>query len=221
MTRALSTLGLDVNESPRFRKLSVCLLRSDNGFEGLLTLALLQMPRLSRLRLHLHPWHGHIDRVYTTSTNGARSGLLARVHVFEVLIEILGLIAWKDHCQPGKISFPPSLQSLQTIEVTIDPLHDFNRFQDGAPAIPLLRHRDIDVFLLLPRLTELLLTRHPKAPPLNHQEVSMLQRRNALPRLTHPSPIEELVLVGFGSCQEYIRYLVRNIQQLHVLVLQH
>lgn len=209
MTQAVSGLGLR-----RFDWFYTYIFRSEDGFEGFLTLALLLMPRLSRLRFTLHPCHGH-RLVYARSSNHAPSWTLPRAHVFEIFTKVIGHIS-----APAKeCPWPPGLLSVQSIEVELDELHSFNRFVNWGAAIPRLYPEDLYGLFRLPNLKRLLLTRHPSAQSTLQEFTSTKLRLKEWILLDCTSSIEELVLVGFAGWQEYIRLMIQSVRRLRLFVL--
>lgn len=220
-TRAISDMSL---LSPAdLRRYDTLLRRVDRseGFEGFLTLALLQMPRLSRLRFALHPCNGH-DQVCWRFVENAVALEPARVQVFGLLLALLSCFEKRIIGESSEtFILPAGLRSLQSIEIEIDQLHNFNNFGEYGTLHPELHTDSFRPLFLLPNLKRLLVSRHPLARRHDSTFVAYSKGRDeAWRHLYRTSPVEELVIVGFGSCGQTIQLMTRSVRQLRALVLQ-
>lgn len=192
-------------------------LEVSQGFEVLMSLALLVMPRLSKLRFLLHPCHRH--KFATLEVDGLqyRSGN-TRYQVFELFTELLWWNAHHISRSPQTFSWPPGLQSLRSLEIQTEDLHGFcgfpysNRNEDR----PRTEIAYLRALFWLPNLKRLLFTRYPsnEVEWLNDSDIE------GFDHLDRQSPIEELVLVGCGQWRRVTDSIIRSIRRLRFFVLE-
>lgn len=188
-----------------------------NAFEGLLTLALLQMPRLSRLRFAISPVYGY-DHVFVKSGVSEPQSVPISPTVLEFLMRSLFRMKVALADQPTE--WPLGLQNLQSIEIEVDELQTFNDLGQFGPVKPSVIPEDFGVLFCLPNLKRVLLSRDASDEP-NDDEIEYMQRTNGywMPP-TRSSTVEDLILAGFLGYPEFIQRILRGIRRLRLFVLQ-
>lgn len=192
------------------------LARNEDAFEVFLILSLVRMPRLSRLRVSLPPCYGR-TLLFGRTANYALGLLSPSIPFLEIFVEVVNQIGKSNVC--GRLNghpWPPGLESLRSLEIEVDQLHNYNRFSFDTTAHPLLQSSDLQPLFLLPNLRKLVLNKHPLAQPADSFHSSRLREWNIIDR---KSPIEELILVGFAGCQEPVRLMIQSTKRLRHLIL--
>lgn len=189
------------------------LARNEDAFEIFLIMGLTRMPKLSRLRVSLAPCHGRA-LLFGRTANYALGLLSPSIPFLEIFIEVVNQI---DKCSRfSGDPWPPGLESLRSLEIEVDQLHNHNRFDFDDFAPPLLQSSELRPLFLLPNLRKLVVNRHPAAQP---RDTFQFPRSREWNNIDRKSPIEELILVGFAGWQEYVRLMIRSVKHLRCLIL--